>query len=109
MNPQMSQAALIDTFFPTNSARNYSDRDRFSDDVWLFVDKANNVFISHDKPTRIDENQWDLNALNDVVMLPYSLCNVLTNRTLTWADEPINIRIAAAVHGQPNSNGTSYA
>jgi len=91
MNQQMSQDTLINTFFPTNSSRKYGERDRFSADVWLFVDKANNVFISHDKPSRLDENQWDLNALNDVVMLPYAISVRLTQRTLTWYDEPLNI------------------
>jgi hypothetical protein len=106
----LTQAELIDRFFLTQSARKYGECDRFSDDVWLFVDKANNVFISHDKPTRLDENQWNLKALNDVVMLPYSLCVVLTNRSLTWQDEPINIsHIRTSDPSQPDGNGASHA
>jgi len=91
MNSQLSQKEIIDAFFSRNSARQYSELDRFSGGPWVFVDKANNAFVSHDEPKRLDDNEWDLTVLNDVVKLPYAMSIALTHKTLTWEDAPMNI------------------
>jgi hypothetical protein len=71
----LSQEEIINGFFPNNSAQQYKERDRFSGGPWVFVDKANNLLVSHDKPQRLNHNELNLKALTDVVMLPYSMCH----------------------------------
>ena len=86
---KMSEEQLIATYFSGNSSQKYGDSDRFAHGPWLFIDKAGNAYLTHSKPERINDNEWNMSELRDLVMVPQWLVAAINVRALSFGDDPI--------------------
>ncbi len=86
---KMSEEQLIDTYFSGNSSQKYGDSDRFAHGPWLFIDKAGNAYLTHSKPERINDKEWNMSELRDLVMVPQWLVAAINRKAMSFGVEPI--------------------
>lgn len=59
--------------------------------AWIARDKYNDLYIYMDKPKRDEENLiWTSNS--DFAMLSYKADKKLIHKTITWDDEPVELK-----------------
>lgn len=59
--------------------------------AWVAVDKDGHEFVFAGKPTRAI-SYWNANSFWEEVELPQGSIKKLTGRTLTWEDEPVELK-----------------